>query len=65
MLNFLRNYSTQIENGGFYIDDFFTEPPFANINSSPINHLVQCMYMYISVHVCVYVCAGADLGLNF
>ena len=29
------------ENSGFYIGDFFIETPIANINSPPINHLVQ------------------------
>ena len=29
------------QNGGFYIGDFFIETPIANINSSPINHLVR------------------------
>ena len=29
------------QNGEFYIGNFFIETPIANINSPPINHLVQ------------------------
>ena len=34
----------------FYIGDFCIELPIANINFSPINHLIQ--YMYMSGHQC-------------
>ena len=42
----------QIEtNGRFYIGSFCIDPPIANINSSPIKHLVLYIYIHNSAQI--------------
>ena len=43
--------------GEFYVGDFCIETPIANINSLPINHLVQYMYSHLYVELCFIYCS--------